>query len=43
MDESMPAPTRAPEVGQQSAEVLGDVLGYDAARIQELQEKGVFG
>ena len=42
-EESMPAPRKAPEVGEQNAEVLGEVLGYDAARIEELKEKGVFG
>ena len=42
-DESMQAPTKAPEVGEQNAEVLGDLLGYDEARIEELKDKGVFG
>ena len=41
--ESMAPPTKAPEIGEQNAEVLGDVLGYDEARIEELKEKGVFG
>ena len=41
--EDLIAPTKAPEVGEQSAQVLGDVLGYDDARIEALKEKGVFG
>ncbi len=41
--ESMPSPTRAPQVGEQSARVLGEILGYDEAKIAELKEKGVFG
>jgi len=41
--ESMAAPTKAPEIGEQNAEVLGEVLGYDEARIEEFKEKGVFG
>ena len=41
--EALPAPTRAPEVGEQTENVLGDVLGYDEGRIAELKDKGVFG
>jgi crotonobetainyl-CoA:carnitine CoA-transferase CaiB-like acyl-CoA transferase len=41
--ESIAAPTKAPEVGEQNADVLGEVLGYDEARIAELKDKGVFG
>ncbi len=37
------APTKAPEVGEQNSQVLGEVLGYDAAEIESLKEKGVFG
>ena len=41
--EEMPAPTKAPEVGEHREKVLADVLGYDAAKVAELKEKGVFG
>jgi crotonobetainyl-CoA:carnitine CoA-transferase CaiB-like acyl-CoA transferase len=37
------APTKAPEVGEQNSQVLGEILGYDAAEIESLKEKGVFG
>lgn len=43
VDEELPAPTKAPEVGEHSAQVLADVLGYDAAKVDELKEKGAFG
>ena len=42
-DEDLVPPTRAPEVGEHSEQVLGEVLGYDEARIESLKEKGVFG
>jgi len=42
-DEDLVPPTKAPEVGEQSAQVLGDVLGYDEDQIAALKEKGVFG
>lgn len=41
--EELPAPTKAPEVGQHSGEVLGRVLGYDEKKVSELKGKGVFG
>ena len=41
--EELPAPSKAPTVGQHTAEVLGSVLGYDAARIAALREAGAFG
>ena len=41
--ESPTPPTKAPEVGEQNAQVLGDILGYDEAQIAALKEKGVFG
>ncbi len=36
-------PARAPSVGQQTDEVLAGVLGYDAARIAALRERGALG
>lgn len=39
----MPPITKAPEVGQHNAEVLREVLGYDDAQIEVLQESGVLG
>jgi crotonobetainyl-CoA:carnitine CoA-transferase CaiB-like acyl-CoA transferase len=43
VNESLPAPTKAPTVGEHSAKVLADVLGYDAAKVEELKGKGAFG
>ena len=37
-DETLPAPTKAPEVGEHSVQVLEEVLGYDAARIAALKD-----
>jgi crotonobetainyl-CoA:carnitine CoA-transferase CaiB-like acyl-CoA transferase len=34
-------PTKAPNVGQHSDEVLGTTLGYDKAKIKSLRESGV--
>jgi crotonobetainyl-CoA:carnitine CoA-transferase CaiB-like acyl-CoA transferase len=42
-DEALVPPTKAPEVGEQSTQVLRDLLGYDDARIEGLKEQGVFG
>jgi crotonobetainyl-CoA:carnitine CoA-transferase CaiB-like acyl-CoA transferase len=42
-DEALVPPSKAPEVGEQSAQVLRDLLGYDDARIEGLKEEGVFG
>jgi crotonobetainyl-CoA:carnitine CoA-transferase CaiB-like acyl-CoA transferase len=36
-------PTKAPDVGQHTDEVMAAVLGYDAARIDELRATGAFG
>jgi crotonobetainyl-CoA:carnitine CoA-transferase CaiB-like acyl-CoA transferase len=43
LDEELPAPRKAPSVGEHSEEVLREVLGYDAAKIAALREAGVFG
>jgi crotonobetainyl-CoA:carnitine CoA-transferase CaiB-like acyl-CoA transferase len=43
LDEELPAPRKAPTVGEHSEEVLREVLGYDAAKIAALREAGVFG
>ena len=41
--ETLPEPTKAPEVGQHTESVMESVLGYDAERIAALREGGVFG
>jgi crotonobetainyl-CoA:carnitine CoA-transferase CaiB-like acyl-CoA transferase len=41
--EELPAPSKAPTVGQHTAQVLASVLGYDAARVAALREAGAFG
>jgi len=41
--EELPRPTRAPEVGQHSEEVLRRVLGYDEERIARLRAAGALG
>jgi len=43
LGEELPAPGRAPTVGQHTEEVLARVLGYDAERIAQLRAKGAFG
>jgi crotonobetainyl-CoA:carnitine CoA-transferase CaiB-like acyl-CoA transferase len=39
----LPVPTRAPDVGQHTDEVLREVLGYDASRITALRDDGALG
>jgi crotonobetainyl-CoA:carnitine CoA-transferase CaiB-like acyl-CoA transferase len=39
--ENLPAPTRAPSVGQHTDEVFAEVDGYDDKRIASLRESGV--
>ena len=41
--EDLIPPTKAPQPGEQSDQVLGDVLGYEPERIKALKDKGVFG
>jgi crotonobetainyl-CoA:carnitine CoA-transferase CaiB-like acyl-CoA transferase len=41
--ETLPAPAKAPSVGQHSEEVLRELLGYDAERIRRLRESGALG
>jgi crotonobetainyl-CoA:carnitine CoA-transferase CaiB-like acyl-CoA transferase len=41
--EELPTPTKAPEVGEHNDEVLRDVLGYDADRVDELKQGGALG
>lgn len=37
---NLPTPSKAPTVGQHTAEVLRDVLGYDADKIRSMHESG---
>jgi formyl-CoA transferase len=39
----LPLPARAPFLGEHGEELLRDVLGYDAQRLQELRAEGAFG
>jgi len=41
--EALPAPSKAPTVGQHTEQVLRSVLGYDAARVAALRDAGAFG
>ncbi len=41
--EELPVPTMAPTVGEHTADVLGEVLGYDADKITALRDAGAFG
>ena len=41
--EALPAPTKAPSVGQHSDAVLREVLGYDEERIRKLRAAGALG
>ena len=43
LDEELPAPGKAPSVGEQSEEVLRNVLGYDDEKIAKLRETGTLG
>ena len=42
-DEELPIPTHAPTVGQQTDEVLSDVLGLDDDRLASLRDQGILG
>jgi crotonobetainyl-CoA:carnitine CoA-transferase CaiB-like acyl-CoA transferase len=41
--EELPVPTRAPEVGEHTEQVLRSVLGYDDAKLTALREAGALG
>jgi len=41
--ETLPEPAMAPTVGEHNTEVLGEVLGYDAERIERLAKAGALG
>ena len=41
--ETLPDPTQAPSVGEQTDVVLEELLGYDAERIAELRRSGALG
>ena len=43
IDEDLPIPTMAPTLGEQTDDVLADVLGYDEARIAAMREAGTLG
>ena len=42
-DEELPVPSRAPTVGEHTRKVLSEVLGYDADRIDRLEDSGALG
>ena len=41
--EELPVPTKAPEVGEHTDDVLRNVLGYDDAKLTALREAGALG
>ncbi len=41
--EDLPVPTKAPDVGENTDEVMAEVLGYDEAKIDQLRAAGTFG
>ena len=41
--ETLPAPSKAPTVGEHNLQVLRDTLGYDGATIEKLESAGAFG
>ncbi|MEJ5254184.1 MAG: CaiB/BaiF CoA-transferase family protein [Acidimicrobiales bacterium] len=43
VDEELPVPSKAPELGEHSEAVLREVLGYDDERIAQLREAGALG
>jgi crotonobetainyl-CoA:carnitine CoA-transferase CaiB-like acyl-CoA transferase len=43
VDETLPIPTKAPTVGQDTEQVLRDVLGWDDTRIAAARAQGAFG
>jgi crotonobetainyl-CoA:carnitine CoA-transferase CaiB-like acyl-CoA transferase len=43
LDEPLPAPSRAPTLGEHTDEVLHELLDYDDDRIAELRSSGAFG
>ncbi|MDJ0869367.1 MAG: hypothetical protein QNK03_24900 [Myxococcota bacterium] len=43
LGEKAEPPSKAPTVGEHSADVLGRVLGYDAGRIESLRKAGALG
>ena len=42
-NESIPAPTLAPTVGENNEEILGEVLGYQPEKIKALKDSGALG
>jgi crotonobetainyl-CoA:carnitine CoA-transferase CaiB-like acyl-CoA transferase len=42
-DETLPEPSLAPTAGEHNDDVLGELLGYDAAKIARLKEAGALG
>ncbi|HEY3097097.1 MAG TPA: CoA transferase [Acidimicrobiia bacterium] len=43
LGEDLPVPARAPKVGEHTDDVLAEVLGYDASRIEQLRGGGALG
>ena len=43
LDEELPAPSKAPTVGEHNDQVLSEILGYDGDRIAELKDVGALG
>jgi crotonobetainyl-CoA:carnitine CoA-transferase CaiB-like acyl-CoA transferase len=43
LEEELPRPAKAPEVGQHNEQVLRDLLGYDDAKLKALRDAGALG
>ena len=43
IDEQLPTPTKAPQIGQHSDQVLEDILGWDASKVADARAAGAMG
>ena len=43
IDEQLPTPAKAPQIGQHSDQVLEDILGWDATKVADARAAGAMG